>query len=557
MKLLRNPWTWSAVLAVVAAVLGYWGYRVAHLGLSPTDAVFGAIQLFGLEAAQAPGGTPWQLDVARFLAPLSVALVTLVTVTALFGARAREAEVYLRARGHDLLIGLTPQNTKLAEALSRRSPRSRVVVLHTQDTHAALPPLRAAGVHLVRADPTQLAGLTMARAERASRVVVDTGEDSTNLEVAERLLDLYAPATDRVTPRPTVHVSISNTALWSELGRLALSRSSTGATFEYFNPVDREAQVFLAHVHEQLGPATRVELIGSGDLSERVSAHLQRRMLSERIPAVLRTQESLPDPHARARDDAAPDVVLICTSPPDAEAMGLALEAAETHAAARVFAAVRHHDAGVVLKSVGKVSRVEPVRTSEQVDVVRLLDVTGPELIARARHEHYRNQEIARGGLVEDNPSLVPWESLPESLKESNRRFAESVAGLVDELGGSLVPLRHQVSPDGLGQVPGDLLEVLAEREHERWMNDLLRDGWTYAPGAKDPVRKTHPLLVPWADLAEAEREKDRDSIRGLPLMLAGVGYRLVLPGSQPRGTTQMKTATSASDAVERSDSEP
>jgi hypothetical protein len=218
---------------------------------------------------------------------------------------------------------------------------------------------------------------------------------------------------------------------------------------------------------------------------------------------------------------------------------------------------VRHHDAGVVLKSVGKVSRVEPVRTSEQVDVVRLLDVTGPELIARARHEHYRNQEIARGGLLEDNPSLVPWEHLPESLRESNRRFAESVAGLVDELGGSLVPLRHQVSPDGLGQVPGDLLEVLAEREHERWMNDLLRDGWTYAAGAKDPVRKTHPLLVPWADLAEAEREKDRDSIRGLPLMLAGVGYRLVLPGSQPRGTTQMKTATSASDAVERSDSEP
>ena len=73
-------------------------------------------------------------------------------------------------------------------------------------------------------------------------------------------------------------------------------------------------------------------------------------------------------------------------------------------------------------------------------------------------------------------------------------------------------------------------METLARQEHDRWMNDLIRDGWTYSAGVKDPTRKTHPLLVTWEELDEPEREKDRDSIRAIPRMLARVGYALDVP---------------------------
>ena len=59
--------------------------------------------------------------------------------------------------------------------------------------------------------------------------------------------------------------------------------------------------------------------------------------------------------------------------------------------------------------------------------------------------------------------------------------------------------------------VSPERMETLARQEHDRWMNDLVRDGWTYSSGAKDPMRKTHPLIVSWEELDETEREKDRD----------------------------------------------
>lgn len=47
------------------------------------------------------------------------------------------------------------------------------------------------------------------------------------------------------------------------------------------------------------------------------------------------------------------------------------------------------------------------------------------------------------------------------------------------------------------------------EKSHENWVRFKLEHGWT--PGdSKDPQRKTHPNLVPYADLPEDEKVKDR-----------------------------------------------
>jgi hypothetical protein len=143
--------------------------------------------------------------------------------------------------------------------------------------------------------------------------------------------------------------------------------------------------------------------------------------------------------------------------------------------------------------------------------------------MARARHEDYVAQARARGESVESNPSLAAWDELPESLKESNRRFVESIAHLVDELGGSVQPLRD-LTPAQDFPPDTDSLELLARQEHERWSSALVADGWTPTTGAKDPEAKKHPLLV------EAEREKDRDAIRAVPMIFSRIGYEVVLP---------------------------
>lgn len=50
--------------------------------------------------------------------------------------------------------------------------------------------------------------------------------------------------------------------------------------------------------------------------------------------------------------------------------------------------------------------------------------------------------------------------------------------------------------------------DATSEDMHSNWMADKIADGWVYGP-VKDPVAKTHPCMVPYAELPEFQRKKD------------------------------------------------
>jgi hypothetical protein len=92
-----------------------------------------------------------------------------------------------------------------------------------------------------------------------------------------------------------------------------------------------------------------------------------------------------------------------------------------------------------------------------------------------------------------------------------------------------MVPARSDEPPFSF---PGSHLELLAQREHERWLQAKLEAGWRYAPQT-DKSQKLHACLVPWAELPESERQKDRVLVQAIPRILAKAGYT-VLPLRQP-----------------------
>jgi hypothetical protein len=126
------------------------------------------------------------------------------------------------------------------------------------------------------------------------------------------------------------------------------------------------------------------------------------------------------------------------------------------------------------------------------------------------------------------NPSLVPWDDLAENLKEQNRRFAEGVGRVLSDIGAAVEPLMGPAPYDL--PISGELLERLAREEHSRWVKSLQEDGWKPTAGPKHAEKKEHPLLVPWEELSDAERAKDRDAFTALPEMLARIGYTITLP---------------------------
>ena len=148
------------------------------------------------------------------------------------------------------------------------------------------------------------------------------------------------------------------------------------------------------------------------------------------------------------------------------------------------------------------------------------------EVLARALHEVYRHQQEALGHTPAVNPVLVDWEALTDAQRESNRAEADGVFQHLAALGYTLAPL---VDWDAAYfRFPEPEVERLAQMEHARWAAGMTRHGFRPTDGPKDLTAKRHPALRPWADLPEAERVKNRDTVAALPAILARAGFQIV-----------------------------
>lgn len=139
-------------------------------------------------------------------------------------------------------------------------------------------------------------------------------------------------------------------------------------------------------------------------------------------------------------------------------------------------------------------------------------------LLAKAIHEDYCEKARGYGDTPETNSALVPWDDLPPGLQSANLAQADDIPHKLRSLGYQIVEA---------GGVPATeikldpaLVEPLSALEHDRWMAEKLRAGWIYAP-VRDNTKLHHPLLVPYDDLPEREKEKDRDTVRNIPILLA------------------------------------
>jgi hypothetical protein len=80
----------------------------------------------------------------------------------------------------------------------------------------------------------------------------------------------------------------------------------------------------------------------------------------------------------------------------------------------------------------------------------------------------------------------------------------------------------HVALPDGIH----DLIEQLAEHNHDIWARQRMAEGWTYGPERNDAKRQ-HPDLVPYGRLPDAEQEYDRQTAVGLIKAIVALGYRV------------------------------
>jgi voltage-gated potassium channel Kch len=559
-------WYVLALLFLVALALGIVGFRrhgdASGQGRSFADVLYLALRLFPLESGDVRPPVPWELNVARFLAPAVALSAALQALAAVF----RDELQALRARfwrGHVVVCGLGEKGRLIAESF--REQGERVLAVERDPSSPQVAAARARGTVVVAGDAREESVLRRVGAERARYVVAVAGDDATNARVAAQTRDLAAQHRGHAVVTALVHV------VDADLCDLLAASGVTGGNgerfrLEFFNVFERGAQAWLSEHPPFADDNDHLVVVGSDELARALVVGAARDWLTANSDPTRRPRITLVDrdaetavellslryppldrlcelvPHAievaspefvRAPFFADAATVYVCLED-EGRALAAALSIGQRLRRSEVALVVRVARAGGLPELVRAYGALETFSLLERTCSAELLaGRTRNEIIAHAMHEEYCRKQAAEGQTPATNPSMVDWQQLPESLRESNRRQADHVPAKLQAIGCALVPLDDWSGPTFA--LSAREVEDLARLEHDRWMAERLLDGWTYAPGPKNLRRKRTPWLIPWEQMPEEQRDYDRNTVRNLPRYLAQAGLRIVrVDGAAP-----------------------
>ncbi len=561
--------TWA--FALILGYIGFYRYSLVT-GQESTilDIFYRAMQLIVMQSGDVEGFVPWQLNMARYLLPILAAYAAIQALLAVF--REQWQQLMIRfARNHAVICGLGERGMQIAKEFLDNG--YRVVAIEGAEDNSNISQICDQGAVVLTGDATDASLLRKTRLHRARYLFAVCADDGTNAEIALHARDL---ALLRRGGPLTAYVHVVDLELCNLLSGWCFAATETDLyRLEFFNVLERGARLILKAYPPFTEPAGREDssprflIVGLGRLGKSLLVQAARNWWLKNGSSSRRLRIAVIDSEAESKlellrlqyprldkacrieswqmSDDSPwfekgnflydaggncdlSAVYICFAD-DSSALVKALTLHHKIKEYKVPLVVRmSRDAG--LASVLK----EDHETLDfgQIHVFSLLNKTcsldallggSQEILARAIHEDYVWQQREQGVAVEENPSVVGWEDLPESLKESNRSQAASIEDKLKAVGCGLQPLtdwelaHFEFSPEEL--------EQLAKMEHERWINERKRQGWRYHPDPKNLKKKTSPYLLPWDKLPEEARVYNINTARNLPLYLARVGYQI------------------------------
>ncbi len=138
-------------------------------------------------------------------------------------------------------------------------------------------------------------------------------------------------------------------------------------------------------------------------------------------------------------------------------------------------------------------------------------NILSEELYRRAKALNLRYAHLYQGVQETEEALDAEWEKLDTFTRYSNISSAD-----YHEV--RLRMLEAMGEPADAGAISPGRMELLAELEHMRWCRYHLLNNWSYGVPEggknKDAARRVHRDLKPYAQLSEAEKQKDRDAVR-------------------------------------------
>jgi hypothetical protein len=576
-------WPLLGLVGLAAVILGFVGFQrhFDALGETPSawDVLYRDLQLFVLEWGGGPASVPWELQVARFLAPAVTVAAAVRTLLAIFR---EQMEVFRISRmaGHVIVCGLGREEF-LVRSLRQRG--HQVLVIERDPNNEFIEVSRDSGALVLIGDARDRELLRKAGVHRAEHLISICGADGINAEVAVQCRDLVAHRRGRALSC-LAHILDPQLCALLRMEELAAPREGS-FRLDFFNVFEGGARALLREYppfdKEVGGRQPHLVTVGLGRLGENLVVQAAREWKASHAEGKGRFRATVVDEEAEAKVQSLcqryAQLTQVCEFVPrqmpidslafeqseflvdrhgncDVSAVYVCLEdnASGLSAALALNRRLKGRKVPIVVAAVragGLASLLEGEEGAtagfENLHAFGLLDHTLSadlllgstyEILARAMHEEYVRQQAAEGHTPETKPAMVPWEELREDFKESNRRQASHIGVKLRAAGCGIAPLTDWEAESF--RFTDQEVELLAEMEHDRWMEENRRQGWTYAP-ERDDNRKTSPYMVPWNELPDNVKDWDRGFIRGLPRFLAGVGFQIIRLGQRQGGEAE------------------
>jgi len=576
---------WQSLLRVLfgAAVLalGFWGLVLKTPVADWSGAFNAAFQTLQMLTFQFPkdidGALPWQLNLARFLLP---ALALVETYRLVLGSVRRPIRLALAGMWRDhvvITVGSAAAGFHLLRHLRGRSMKGQrrhvaVIALGLGEDEIAL--IEAQGAAVIAGDPRSGRAWHGACADRAAAVIVAHGIDTENLNAAVAMMDAIGKRAARRGNMPVAVVLIENDTLAARV-EVALDGATRESGMRYRRLSGAEEAARAVFVQPPLpdrkadrDAPSHILVLGGGPASSEViraaltlaqdapsgpplvtilaeEKEIEARPLLDEdvVPGFIgdvrvvecKWDAGLPAKGKLAKAlDGRPPVTLACVCRDDDGGMltGLALARlaeAEDWPAMDICVHQKEEDRFLSTLSASDVPFANSARLRPFGGVLpagtipRILDGIA-DVMPRALHDHYLTGLERQGAGVPG--TRRGWEELPENLRHASRASAEHIPVKLAAIGFRLEP--EAGTSDAMAD---EEIEALSRIEHRRWAAERALAGWRHGRMRDDRAR-LHPDLVPYEELDDAAREKDRDMVRALPevLALAGMRMRRIMP---------------------------
>ena len=583
-KLLRNLWadySWFIIilLGTLALVLGYIGFwknsQTLEAGRTFLDNLYLTLGLISLNSGAAPPPISWELQVARFLVPAVTAYTAFLAFTTIFIQQTDQVRLWF-IQDHIIICGLGRKGFRLAnQFLQNGTP---VVVIEIDEGNDWIGNIRSAGAIVLNGDASDPELLKKVKLNQASCLISVAGDDGKNAEVA---VNAERISQNRKESCLTCIIHIFDAHLWRLLREKELqTHQNSHFRLELFNIFDRGAHLMLQEnpplSDRSHGQVPHILIIGLGKMGQQLVIGLARSWklsnpdmdkkmeISVIDIAAEQKLQSLQNQNPRLNklvefqainidllsgdfdkaaelfftgDDFNLDIVYICLDD-ETFCLQTGLRLNHQFRSQSLPIVMRMLESGGLALLLGD-DLDKQNRTSfgnlkifdllDQTCTAELIQMGTHEILARNLHAVYLEGSQGSGEALREDDAQVTWDKLPNYLKESNRQLADRIPAMLSVTGYKIAPLRDWDAENLTFQeyIPGDdQVSLMARMEHENWCQGKMQDGWEYGQ-IKNSENKQNPNLLPWDDLPEIEKEKNKKYIRDLPKLLAQAGFQI------------------------------